>query len=202
MHILIVDDDEAQRSLLAGYLKKRDYTVTTAVSGQEAIEKNQEKGFDLAILDLKMPEIDGIEAMIKMKEIDPETYFIILTGYGTVETAVKAMKIGAYDYLSKPINLDELELIIERIHEEQHVHQELELLREEVAENLETESFVAQDKKMKEVLSLVSRIAKSDSTVLINGESGTGKEVVARLIHKASRRKNCRFIPISCAALP
>ena len=122
MHILIVDDDEAQRSLLAGYLKKRDYTVTTAVSGQEAIEKNQEKGFDLAILDLKMPEIDGIEAMIKMKEIDPETYFIILTGYGTVETAVKAMKIGAYDYLSKPINLDELELIIERIHEEQPSH--------------------------------------------------------------------------------
>lgn len=202
MHILIVDDDEAQRSLLAGYLKKRDYTVTTAVSGHEAIKKNQEKGFDLAILDLKMPEIDGIETMIKMKEIDPEMHFIILTGYGTVETAVKAMKIGAYDYLSKPINLDELELIIERIHEEQHVHRELELLREEVAENLETESFVAQDKKMKEVLSLISRIAKSDSTVLINGESGTGKEVVARLIHKASRRKNCRFIPISCAALP
>lgn len=202
MHILIVDDEEAQRSLLAGYLQKRDYTVTTAVSGHEAIEKNQEKGFDLAILDLKMPEIDGIETMIKMKEIDPEMHFIILTGYGTVETAVKAMKIGAYDYLSKPINLDELELIIERIHEEQHVHRELELLREEVAENLETESFVAQDKKMKEVLSFISRVAKSDSTVLINGESGTGKEVVARLIHKASRRKNCRFIPISCAALP
>lgn len=202
MHILIVDDDETQRSLLAGYLKKRDYTVTTAVSGLEAIEKNQVKGFDLAILDLKMPEIDGIETMAKMKEIDPETYFIILTGYGTVETAVEAMKTGAYDYLSKPINLDELELIVERIHEEQHVHRELEVLREEVDENLETDSFVAQDKKMKEVLSLIARVAKSDSTVLIYGESGTGKEVVARLIHKASRRKNCRFIPLSCAALP
>ncbi len=202
MHILIVDDDETQRSLLAGYLKKRDYTITTAVSGLEAIEKNQVKGFDLAILDLKMPEIDGIETMAKMKEIDPETYFIILTGYGTVETAVEAMKIGAYDYLSKPINLDELELIVERIREEQHVHWELEVLREEVDENLETESFVAQDKKMKELLSLISRVAKSDSTVLVYGESGTGKEVVARLIHKASRRKNCRFIPISCAALP
>lgn len=202
MHILIVDDDETQRSLLAGYLEKRDYTVTTAVSGLEAIEKNQVKGFDLAILDLKMPEIDGIETMAKMKEIDPETYFIILTGYGTVETAVEAMKTGAYDYLSKPINLDELELIVERIREEQHVHWELEVLREEVDENLETESFVAQDKKMKELLSLISRVAKSNSTVLIYGESGTGKEVVARLIHKASRRKNCRFIPISCAALP
>jgi len=202
MHILIVDDDEAQRSLLAGYLKKKDYTVTTAASGREAIAENQDKGFDLVILDLKMPEIDGIETMTKMKEIDPETYFIILTGYGTVESAVEAMKIGAYDYLGKPINLDELELIIERIREEQHVHRELEVLREDVAENIETDAFVAQDKKMKEVLSLISRVAKSDSTVLIHGESGTGKEVIARLIHRASRRKNCRFIAISCAALP
>jgi DNA-binding NtrC family response regulator len=202
MHILIVDDDEAQRSLLAGYLKKKDYTVSTAASGREAIAENQDKGFDLVILDLKMPEIDGIETMTKMKEIDPETYFIILTGYGTVESAVEAMKIGAYDYLGKPINLDELELIIERIREEQHVHRELEVLREDVAENIETDAFVAQDKKMKEVLSLISRVAKSDSTVLIHGESGTGKEVIARLIHKASRRKNCRFIAISCAALP
>jgi DNA-binding NtrC family response regulator len=202
MHILIVDDDEAQRSLLAGYLKKKDYTVTTAASGHEAIAENQDKGFDLVILDLKMPEIDGIETMAKMKEIDPETYFIILTGYGTVESAVEAMKIGAYDYLGKPINLDELEIIIERIREEQHVHRELEVLREEVAENLETDAFVAQDKKMREVLSLISRVAKSDSTVLIHGESGTGKEVIARLIHKASRRKNGRFIAISCAALP
>ncbi|MGB3340501.1 MAG: sigma-54 dependent transcriptional regulator [bacterium] len=202
MHILIVDDDEAQRSLLAGYLKKKDYTVTTAASGHEAIAENQDKGFDLVILDLKMPEIDGIETMAKIKEIDPETYFIILTGYGTVESAVEAMKIGAYDYLGKPINLDELEIIIERIREEQHVHRELEVLREDVAENLETDAFVAEDKKMKEVLSLISRVAKSDSTVLIHGESGTGKEVIARLIHKASRRKNGRFIAISCAALP
>lgn len=202
MQILIVDDDKAQRSLLAGYLKKKDYTVTTAASGREAIEKNRNTGFDLVILDLKMPDIDGIETMAKMKEIDPATYFIILTGYGTIESAVEAMKIGAYDYLGKPINLDELELLIERIREEQHVHRELEVLREEVEENIETDAFVAQDDKMKEVLSLISRVAKSDSTVLIQGESGTGKEVIARLIHKASRRKNGRFIAISCAALP
>jgi len=202
MHILIVDDEEAQRSLLAGFLKKKDYTVTTAASGKEAIEKNETTGFDLAILDLKMPEIDGIETMVKMKEIDPETYFIILTGYGTVESAVEAMKLGAHDYISKPINLDELEMMIERIYEEQTVHRELEMLREEIDEEYKTESFIAESKKMKEVLSLVSRVAKSDSTVLINGESGTGKEVVARLIHKTSHRKSCRFIPISCAALP
>lgn len=202
MHILVVDDEEAQRTLLAGFLEKKDYTVTAAASGKEAIEKNRTAGFDLAILDLKMPEIDGVETMAKMKEIDPETDFIILTGYGTVESAVEAMKLGAYDYLNKPINLDELELMIERIHEEQTVHRELEVLREEIEEEFETGSFVAESKGMKEVLGFISRVAKSDSTVLIHGESGTGKEMVARLIHKASNRQNNRFIPISCAALP
>jgi len=202
MHILVVDDEEAQRTLLAGFLEKKDYTVTTAALGKEAIDKNRTAGFDLVILDLKMPEIDGIETMAKMKEIDPETDFIILTGYGTVESAVEAMKLGAYDYLNKPINLDELELMIERIHEEQTVHRELEVLKEEIEAEFEAGSFVAESKGMKEVLGFISRVAKSDSTVLIHGESGTGKEVVARLIHKASNRQNNRFIPISCAALP
>ena len=202
MHILVVDDEEAQRTLLAGFLEKKDYTVTTAASGKEAIDKNRITGFDLVILDLKMPEIDGIETMAKMKEIDPETDFIILTGYGTVESAVEAMKLGAYDYLNKPINLDELELMIERIHGEQTVHRELEILREEIEAEFEAGSFIAESKGMKEVLGFISRVAKSDSTVLIHGESGTGKEMVARLIHKASNRQNNRFIPISCAALP
>lgn len=202
MHILIVDDEEAQRTLLAGFLEKKEYKVATASSGKEAIEKNRTQGFDLVILDLKMPEIDGIDTMREMKKIDPGTYFIILTGYGAVESAVEAMKIGAYDYLAKPVNLDELELIIDRIYEEQTLHRELEVLREEVEDEFETESVVAESSKMREVLGLVARVARSDSTVLIHGESGTGKEVVARLIHKASLRKNCRFIPISCAALP
>ena len=202
MYILIVDDEDTQRSLLAGFLKKKGYTVATAASGKEAIEKNRTQGFDLAILDLKMPEIDGIETMTKMKETDPETYFIILTGFGTVESAVEAMKLGAYDYLGKPINLDELERLIERIQEEQVVHRELEVLREELEVDFDPESFIAESKQMKEVLGLISRVAKSDSTVLVSGESGTGKEVVARLIHKASKRRNCRFVPISCAALP
>jgi two-component system response regulator AtoC len=202
MHILVVDDEESQRSLLAGFLKKKGYTVTTAASGKEAIKKNRNTGFDLTILDLKMPEIDGIETMTKMKEIDPQTFFIILTGYGTVESAVAAMKLGAYDYLNKPVNLDELELMIERIHEEQTLQCELEVLREEAEEEFETDSFIAESKKMKDILGLISRVAKSDSSILIYGESGTGKEIVARLIHKASARKSCRFIPISCAALP
>jgi DNA-binding NtrC family response regulator len=202
MHILIVDDEQAQRDLLAGYLEKRGYTVSTAASGKEAIELNRTTGFDLVILDLKMPEIDGIETMSRMREIDPQAFFIILTGYGTVESAVEAMKIGAYDYLSKPVNLDELEVLIERAHEDQNTKREIELLRQEVDEEYETGSVIAESRKMREVFAMIARVAKSDSTVLIQGESGTGKEVVARLIHKTGLRKSCRFVPISCAALP
>ncbi len=201
MRILVVDDEDSQRELLSGFLKKRGYDVVSAASGKEAIEICIVQGFDLAILDLKMAEIDGIETMARIKEIDPETYFLILTGYGTIESAVEAMKLGAYDYLSKPVNLDKLELIIERISEEQFIHRELEILRDEKA-SFDDESVIAESKKMKELLSLVARVAKSNSTVLITGESGTGKEVIARLIHKASGRRNNRFVAISCAALP
>ena len=202
MHILIVDDDESQRSLLAGFLGKKGHKISTASSGKEAIAINSESGFDLAIMDLKMPELDGIETMRQMKEIDPETYYVILTGYGTVESAVQAMKQGAYDYLNKPVNLDELELIIERIREESNIHQELEILRAEVEEKFRGDSFIAESAKMREVLSVISRVARSDSNVLLLGESGTGKDLVARMIHSASLRSSGRFIAISCAALP
>jgi two-component system NtrC family response regulator len=202
MHILICDDEESQRGLLAGYLKNKGYNVTAAASGKEAVALNTNTGFDLAIMDLKMPEMDGIETMEKMKEIDPQTYFIILTGFGTVESAVKAMKLGAYDYLNKPVNLDELELLIKRIYEEQVTYEEIETLKKEVKDSMKFESFVAESDRMKEVIGLIPRIARSDSSVLVLGESGTGKELVARLVHEASPRKNNRFVAISCAALP
>ncbi|UCD19412.1 MAG: sigma-54-dependent Fis family transcriptional regulator [candidate division WOR-3 bacterium] len=202
MHILVVDDEESQRDLLAGFLDKKGFTVRAAASGREAIEVNAEMGFDLAILDLKMPELDGIETIQRMKEIDPETYFVILTGYGTVESAVQAMKLGAYDYLSKPVNLDELELIIGRIQNEKDMHEEIQVLRDQVEEKFKFDSFIAESPKMQEMMSLVSRVARSDSNILILGESGTGKDMVARLIHSASLRKGGRFIAISCAALP
>ncbi|MBE0433915.1 sigma-54-dependent Fis family transcriptional regulator [candidate division WOR-3 bacterium] len=202
MHILIVDDEESQRSLLAGFLGKKGHKIATAGSGREAIGINAASGFDLVIMDMKMPELDGIETLERMKEIDPETYFVILTGYGTVESAVQAMKRGAYDYLNKPINLDELELIIERILKEKDTHRELEMLRAQVDDNFRSDTFIAESPKMQGVLSLVSRIARSDSSVMLLGESGTGKDMVARLIHSASRRKGGRFIAISCAALP
>ena len=202
MRIIVVDDEESQRNLLAGFLGKKGYTVTTAASGKEAIALNATTGFDLAVLDLKMPELDGIETIEKMKEIDPETYFVILTGYGTVESAVHAMKRGAYDYLNKPVNLDELELIIERIRNEKDMHEEIQMLRAQVEDKFKFDTFIAESPKMRDILSLISRVARSDSNILLLGESGTGKDMVARLIHGASVRKNNRFIAISCAALP
>jgi|UniRef100_A0A7V3RIG1 DNA-binding NtrC family response regulator len=202
MHILVCDDEESQRELLAGFLRNLGHTVTTARNGKEAIEKNRKTGFDLAIIDLKMPEIDGIETMKEMKSIDPQTYFIILTGFGTIESAVQAMKYGAYDYLSKPVDLEKIEMLIKRIHEEQITHQEISDLKEQIGERFKFDEFVAESPKMKEILSLIPRIARSDAPVLILGESGTGKELIARLVHEASPRRGQRFVPISCAALP
>ncbi|MGQ9534557.1 MAG: sigma-54-dependent transcriptional regulator [bacterium] len=202
MHILVCDDEESQRELLAGFLRNCGYTVTTAGNGKEAIEKNRTTSFDLTILDLKMPEIDGIETMKQMKEIDPQTYFIILTGFGTIESAVEAIKIGAFDYLTKPVDLGKLEMLIKRIYENQIMHQEIATLKEQITERFNFKQFVAQSPKMQEIVSLIPRIAQADASVLILGESGTGKEMIARLIHEASPRKNFRFVPISCAALP
>ncbi len=202
MHILVCDDEESQRELLAGFLRNCGYTVTTAGNGKEAIEKNRTTSFDLAILDLKMPEIDGIETMKQMKEIDPQTYFIILTGFGTVESAVQAIKLGAFDYLTKPIDLKKLELLINHIYEDEIIRQEIATLKEQVNEKFNFEQFVAQSPKMQDIVALIPRVSQADASVLILGESGTGKEMVARLIHEASPRKNFRFVPISCAALP
>jgi len=202
MHILVCDDEESQRELLAGFLRNLGYTVTTVGGGKEAIEKNRTTSFELAILDLKMPEIDGIETMKQMKEIDPQIYFIILTGFGTVESAVQAIKLGAFDYLTKPVDLKKLEMLINRIYEEEITHQEIATLKEQVMERFRFDQFVAESQKMREIVAIIPRIAHSDASVLLLGESGTGKELIARFIHEASQRKNFRFVPISCAALP
>jgi len=202
MHILVVDDEESQRTLLAGFLRKKGHTVSMAESGTAAIELNRTSGFDLVIMDLKMPDRDGIETMIQMKDVDPEAFFILLTGYGTVDSAVRAMKMGAYDYLGKPVNLDELDLLIERIRETRETRQELNTLQQAIDERFAPDSFIAGSPKMKEILALIPRIARSDAAVLVLGQSGTGKEMVARLIHQAGPRRDHKFVAISCAALP
>jgi len=198
--ILIIDDEKTQREALASFLEKENYSTLTAERGGEGIKLS--KGVDLVLLDLKLPDMDGLDVLSKIKEIDPEIEVIMLTAYGTVETAVSAMKKGAFDYLTKPIDLDELLLLIKRALEKKEMEREIKFLREELIKYTGEPLIIAESEKMKEVLSLAVRVARSSSSVLIYGESGTGKELIARAIHYSSPRKSKRFVAISCAALP
>ncbi len=200
--ILIVDDEKSQRDMLAGFLEKEGYSIATAESGFEAIELCENKYFEVALIDLKMPGMDGIELLQKLKEMNPEIQAIMITAHGSIETAVEAMKLGAYHYVNKPINLDELKLNIKKALENYHLLAENKYLKEELEEKYKDVQIIGESKAIKEVLSTVSRVAKSKSTVLIRGESGTGKELVARAVHVLSDRADQRFIPVSCAALP
>jgi DNA-binding NtrC family response regulator len=199
--ILIVDDEESQRKQLAGFLEKQGFDVITAASGSEAIRACQERHFEIALIDLKMPEMDGIELLGKLKEKSPEMQVIMMTAYGSVETAVEAMKLGAYNYVGKPINLDELKVNINRALESHHLLAENRFLKEELKERFKDIQIIGKSKAIQAVLSTVSRVAKTKSTVLIRGETGTGKELVARSIHALGDRSEQPFIPVSCAAL-
>ncbi len=200
--ILIVDDDELQRETLSGFLKKQGFRVSTAESGFRALEICKDKNFELALVDLKMQGMDGIELLKKLKESNPEIQVIMITAHGSVESAVQAMKLGAYHYVNKPINLEELKLNINKALQSYHLLVEINYLKEQLEEKYKDVQIIGESKAIKEVLSTISRVAKAKSTVLIRGESGTGKELVARAIHALSDRANKRFIPVSCASLP
>lgn len=199
--ILIVDDEEPQREALGGYLKKRGFHVLKAGSGEEALELVGQ-GIDIAIVDLKLPGMDGLELLNRLKRLDPKIEVLVVTAYGSIETAVVAMKSGAFHYLTKPIDLEELNLLIDRAFEKLELEKEVRLLREELKDLKKVPDIVAESPLMKEVLSLIFRVAPTQATVLLTGESGTGKELLARAIHEASPRKNARFVAISCAAIP
>ena len=199
--ILIIDDEAAQRDVLTGYLKKKGYKILSASSGKEGIETANSNQVDIIFSDYKMPDITGLEVLEQVKKINPEISFVIVTAYGTVENAVKAMRLGAYDYLSKPIDLDELDLMIGRIIENKNLKSENELLKTQLKEKHKISSIVSQSPKMEEVLSVASRVADSKASVLITGENGTGKEVLAKSIHYLSGRKDKPFIAINIPAL-
>ena len=200
--ILVVDDEETQREMLGGFLKKEGYSVSLADSGEEALKFCQDKFFEVALIDLKMPGMDGIGLLSKLKEINPEIQVIVMTAYASIETAVEAMKQGAFNYVNKPVDLEELRINIKKALENQKILTENRYLKEQLNEKYKDLNLIGESKAIKEVLSTVARVAKSDSTVLIRGESGTGKELVARAIHALSDRANQRFISLSCAAIP
>ncbi|OPX97892.1 MAG: Transcriptional regulatory protein QseF [Syntrophorhabdus sp. PtaB.Bin047] len=201
-NILIVDDDRNLLELMGMMLKSADYEVTTAHDGEGALSVVKAQAFDLAVVDLKLPGMDGISFMRELHQINPEMPVIILTAHSSVKSAVEAIRMGAFNYLAKPFDLDELLLQIERALENRRLHSEVKRLEGILEERYTFSNIVAGSPGMQSVLSLVARIAPTDSTVIIYGESGTGKEIIAKAVHFASPRKDKAFTAINCAAIP
>jgi len=202
LRVLVVDDETPQLKLVGGFLKKQGYSVTTAGSAEEAEKAAEGKFFEIAVLDMKMPGKSGLELLFELKKTNPDIQAVFVTAYGVLETAVEAMKIGAFDFLIKPVDLSHLAAILKKAGEKHLLLDENRYLRERLEEEYLDSEIVAEAPAMKEVFSTVTRVAQSDSTVLIRGESGTGKELVARALHRAGSRQKKNFIAISCAAMP
>jgi two-component system response regulator PilR (NtrC family) len=200
--ILIVDDEQSMRDFLSIMLKKEGYDVVSAENGQDAVKAVQNDIFDLVISDVKMPVMDGIGVLKAVKDLSPETVVIMITAYATTETAVEAMKLGAYDYITKPFKVDEIKLVIEKALEKRHLRKENILLKREMESKRGFENFIGNSEPMQKVFTIIRQVADTASTVLITGESGTGKELVARAIHGISSRRDKPFVTVNCGALP
>lgn len=201
--ILIIDDEKLVRDFLAETLKRKKYEVTTYESGQKALQHLKDHQYDLVITDMKMPGLTGIDVLKKIKESSPSTLVVIITAYGSIENAVEAMRLGAFNYLIKPFSPDSIEAVIEKANEHQSLLAENNYLREQVnAPGKIALQAIAESPSMKKIFADVERIAQSSANVLITGESGTGKEVIAQLIHNQSLRSNKPFIKVNCAAVP
>jgi two-component system NtrC family response regulator len=203
LDILVVEDGQSQREMLRDFLKDEGYRVSEAENGEIALIKLREDCFDLVLTDYKMPGMDGMALLQAAKDVNPEVDVVVMTAFGTVETAVSAMKSGASDYISKPIDLDELQLLIERISGRRTIVRENIMLRKELwGKRITPDGIIFRSTVMAEVINMVGRVAKSRATVLIQGESGTGKELIARLIHDLSPRSEKPMTVVNCAALP
>jgi DNA-binding NtrC family response regulator len=198
--LLIVDDENVVRESLGKWFEEEGYLVDTATSAREALLKLASQRWDLALVDIKMPGMDGLELHRKIREVDPEIIVIIMTGYASVETAVQALKDGAYDYITKPFDPDDLARLVRKALEHRHIKAENVRLRESL-EEVQAVELVGQSKPMQRVIELIRTVAPTDTTVLVHGESGTGKELVARAIHHLSPRRFMPMVTIHCGAL-
>ena len=200
-NILVVDDDRAHRTMLCTLLDGWGFSVEEADDGARAIERVQEKSYDLVLMDVRMVELSGLEALPEIKKFNPAIPIIIMTAYSSVDTAVEALKKGAYDYLGKPLDFDELKLAIERAMDHSRLKEENRALKERLGSGFNTGDIIGRSRAMLELLETVSLVAPTEATVLITGESGTGKELIASAIHVNSPRRAKPFIQVNCAAI-
>lgn len=201
--ILVVDDEMLVRNFLAETLRRKNLDVSTAENGQKALALIKETTFDMVITDMKMPDITGIEVLKKVKELSPSTIVVVITAFGSIENAVEAMRLGAFNYIIKPFSPDTIEAVVEKAREYNSLLQENQYLRQQVTGTTPAGlKVIGESPAMKQILADVNRIAKSNASVFISGESGTGKEVIAHAIHFNSLRAGHPFIKVNCAAVP
>lgn len=200
--ILIVDDEKSMREFLSIVLSKEGYTVFTASDGEEALQQAEKDIFDLVITDIKMPKLGGLEVLKGIKEVSPDTIVLMITAFATTETAIEAMKQGAYNYLIKPFKIDEVKLIIRNALEKQSLRKENSQLRHSLNELVSPRNIIGKSGALSKILDMIEKISDSASNILITGESGTGKELIARAIHERSGRRSKPFVTINCSALP
>jgi DNA-binding NtrC family response regulator len=200
--VLVVEDEERMRTLFQDALNLWGYHVTTAGTGAEAIELVQGQLFDTVLCDVRMPETDGLTILREIKRHDPSIEVVMVTGYPAVNTAVEALKLGAYDYLAKPVNLDELHHVMDRILERRFLRREVTSLRSRLGTELPLKELVGASTPMMQIKDVIARVATTDSPVLIEGESGTGKDLAAAAIHRLSARNTGPFVPVNCPAVP
>jgi DNA-binding NtrC family response regulator len=201
LRLLVVDDEETFRRVAVRELAAMGFDVRGVSSGEEALEVLQQQDADVILLDIKLPGMDGLETLQAIKESRPLAEVIMLTGHGTIETAIRSIRLGAYDYLTKPCKLEELEALILKAGEKRALQQENRLLRQELARRDHLDEFIGRSQALRETVQLIERVAATDHTVLILGESGVGKELAARAIHRLSARRDKPFVVVDCTSL-
>ena len=202
LHVLIVDDDSAVRDVLQEALMQEEYHVSTAEDGAAAIQAVKESVVHIVITDFQLPDIDGLAIIDRLAKFDAKIIPIMMTGFGTIETAVRAMKSGAFDFITKPFDLEAVAVVVRRAAEVLRLRQENHLLRKAVRDQYRLEQMIGASEPIRHVMEFVQKVADSDSTVMIQGESGTGKELVARMLHFNSLRKDRPLVPVNCGAIP
>jgi len=200
--ILIIEDDKRLREVLKKILDRAGFEVGISGDGAGGIADIKQDFYDIALTDLKMPGMDGMEVLKTIKKISPQTYVVIMTAYGTIDSAVQAVKNGAFDYITKPFKTEEILIIIKKALEDRDLRRKVEYLTEQVEQKNRFENIIGKSKTMQDVFETIKRVSKSDTTVLITGKTGTGKELVARAIHKNSKRKDKHFVVVNSSAIP